>query len=201
MQQTERILFILKNFRSFLNDKKAVKYFVIGLATGILLIAVLLSGLKIGVEIYKAYMRSYYAKTAAMYSAENNNPDENIDSVSNENVSEVPNGLISKNEAERIALSAIKDKKRFPEVADENMILFCSVEDDSLYGNPEYWDTHLIYRPDLSNYYGDYFEEIPEYCWKVELVADIQDWWMPRVTMFINAETGAVSYAKTILPD
>ena len=340
----------MKNFRSFLKDKKAVKYFAVGVLTGIMLTAVLISGVKISVELYKAYMRSYYAKIDALYSAENNNPDENIDSVSvayndgkvtlpmnylpfecskndyisftsstngcsftaqyydaenrnvyccfseskdfitlfetnekvipcayikdalylrsnsslyrivvdekglfemdsfsrvidkkavpvfieenkmflkvdgeqddyyvlldtltgkyeqvydcNESVSEIPKGFISKSEAEKIALDAIHDINRFPDFAlSEDMVLFCSVENDNLDGNPEYYDTHLIHRPDFSGYFGGYFEEIPEYCWKVELVADISDWWMPRAVLYINAETGTVSFVKTFLPD
>lgn len=338
----------MKNFRSFLKDKKAVKYFAIGLATGIMLTAVLLSSLKIGVEIYKAYMRSYYAEASPSQSDVSNNSigksdaeysfygwgcyvtlpteylpfecsknddiyfnyaaykffwdkpldeenrfiyldsdyasmlplfetdrqlsisgyiagalylqssdclyrivvdergdidfnsfsvvidkkaapvfiEENkmylkvdgeqddyyvlLDTLTgkyeqvydcNENINEVPNDFISKSEAEKIALSAINDNNRFPELADENIVLFCSVEDGNLYGNPEYYDTHLIHRPDFAGYSDIFYEPLPEYCWKVELVADIPDWWMPRATLYINAETGAVSYAKTFLPD
>ncbi len=108
----------------------------------------------------------------------------------NQYLTETSKASVSKDEAEKIALKAIKK-----EDVEEEMLLYadCGI-------NEKEYETVLMHNPDLSIYNINVDESI-EYCWKVELVANIPDWWMPSATMYINAQTGEVVHCKVFLPD
>ncbi len=97
---------------------------------------------------------------------------------------------LSKQDAERIALHAVKQ-----EISEEEMLLYSDCRESE-----KEYETVLIYQPDLSVFNINADESI-EYCWKVELVANIPDWWMPSATLYINAKTGDVVYCNVIYPD
>jgi len=108
----------------------------------------------------------------------------------NEILPETSKTSLSKQDAERIAMHAVKQ-----EISEEEMLLYSDCRESE-----KEYETVLIYQPDLSVFNINADESI-EYCWKVELVANIPDWWMPSATLYINAKTGDVVYCNVIYPD
>lgn len=108
----------------------------------------------------------------------------------NQYLTDTSKASVSKQEAEKIALDAVKQ-----EITDDEMLLYsdCGMNEDE-------YETVLIYRPDLADFNINVDEAI-EYCWKVELVANIPEWWMPTATIYVNAKTGDVVYCNVIYPD
>lgn len=114
----------------------------------------------------------------------------------NKELTEVPSGLISAEQAEEIALKEIQKSEYQDEISGYTF----SLETDRETGSNL---THLIYKPDFSNTLGGnyQYENPPEYGWFVYTVADNDIFDYPQIIVCVNAQTGSVAHVRILLPD
>ena len=122
----------------------------------------------------------------------------------NKLLTEIPSGLISAKEAEKIALKEIQKSEYMEEVGD---LTFTTAVDNHMHsvatGEIMSSSTELVYRPDLSNSLGSLYqyENIPDYCWFVHTIAEEDIFGYPQVIVCVNAQTGSVAHVRILLPD
>lgn len=121
----------------------------------------------------------------------------NTEKVTDYNVklNNIPGGLISRKEAEKIALQELK-KKKYSEEIEAREILYDGASLRIFVDEAE-----MIYRPHFfANTLGtmDINEYFPKYCWQFSIKTDDELGGFPWFTICVNAETKKVSFVQVV---
>lgn len=123
--------------------------------------------------------------------------------------SELPEGCISRSEAEKLALNEAQNEKYYPQNAEYMLSLASENEPETVAGGTVLWknidfsDNYVQWGISYNNYsetesgVSNYmYERTPEYCYLVQINAKPSDSGLRdmRVLVYVNAQTGGISF-------